>query len=1009
MDPKAKELLSQMVRDLRVRITLLNSGVQVLPLFGKPIGGELTLSGDGSYRRSGSVVLSLTDETVDYNLERNIWFNKEVKVEIGLADRFSETVDDIYWFNVGIMTILSITFDRQVTGRTASLTLGDLMAKLDGSIAGQIGTQVEIFNEGVSIQEAIKQTAAQLGDIDIHNIEVDGSPATLPYTIEQSPGSTVLDLLQTLRDLYKGYELFFDQGGVLVCQEMKTKEYDQLAWDFSEDKDLRVTNSNNASITNIKNSFEVWGRILETGKQVYWRYRNRFLRHHISKNVNRDYFILDIPFTMELGLEQGDICHIKDPASAKTIYEISKDETYTEENKFKEQLINKERSYVWTNYFNFSEELQPDENGVVRLSHWCSDRFKVAVKAVDSSTSSQLVANLRPDLSTRGETGSRYYQIRDLSTWNVEQEVLTPLSELDRTQFTASHMFNTPSNIKVYVDGVEVTTGFYGSNREGLGRVFFAEIVPENSVVTVSYEARTLEGLVYDGAIIATYEYETKEKYWMELDFLVVPEFRSELIGERVFSERSDEYFNTEQAKSKVKYDLWRLSNFAETVDLQTLPLYHLQPNTKIRLKDEKIGVDGDYSISSLSVPLSPEGLMSIQATKVQNSLGNIPEARTSLPEKAPLCMVNSYLYPENFKLRYTVELDGANTRFTATTVEMYGEVVFLTENDFDVLYARVEALPFQIGPARDAFLEKAKYILKTLAFEDSAGKTALESKQEFVEQFIGDDLIYNSILSAPSTYENYWESPGENTYITNEHFIGGNSGLHSISYNLGQGNTYDRLRIFPKVDPPANYFRRQAPVTPEYAEQNFPLEELILPPRFDYKEHPTAETKSAYTLGFIKDSGTLYNLYNFYPFEYDIQTEVVSHFCANIRKTAEDLIRTGKWNISEGFPLDEFGDPQPLVRADRVYLGLIPSKDVKIDFVLGMGNTEDKFEIFSNTGQMNFDLYDESGALIQSNVSSVSHNPNDGIELRGSAKFDWNPINAEDQFVTIQITSSLA
>lgn len=66
---------------------------------------------------------------------------------------------------------------------------------------------------------------------------------------------------------------------------------------------------------------------------------------------------------------------------------------------------------------------------------------------------------------------------------------------------------------------------------------------------------------------------------------------------------------------------LYSNSYCTETVSINTLPIYMLEPNTRISIHDEKTNIDGDYIIQRLSLQLSHNGTMSISGYKVINTL----------------------------------------------------------------------------------------------------------------------------------------------------------------------------------------------------------------------------------------------------------------------------------------------------------------------------------------------------------------------------------------------------
>jgi hypothetical protein len=51
------------------------------------------------------------------------------------------------------------------------------------------------------------------------------------------------------------------------------------------------------------------------------------------------------------------------------------------------------------------------------------------------------------------------------------------------------------------------------------------------------------------------------------------------------------------------------------------LPIYYLEPNTRIYVFDDKTGIEGDYIVRDITIPLTYNGTMSITATKAAESL----------------------------------------------------------------------------------------------------------------------------------------------------------------------------------------------------------------------------------------------------------------------------------------------------------------------------------------------------------------------------------------------------
>lgn len=66
---------------------------------------------------------------------------------------------------------------------------------------------------------------------------------------------------------------------------------------------------------------------------------------------------------------------------------------------------------------------------------------------------------------------------------------------------------------------------------------------------------------------------------------------------------------------------LYTNSYATENTTIQTTPVYHLQPNTRIYIRNDDTKVDGEYLISKLTIPLDHKKMMSITAVKVVPSI----------------------------------------------------------------------------------------------------------------------------------------------------------------------------------------------------------------------------------------------------------------------------------------------------------------------------------------------------------------------------------------------------
>ena len=61
---------------------------------------------------------------------------------------------------------------------------------------------------------------------------------------------------------------------------------------------------------------------------------------------------------------------------------------------------------------------------------------------------------------------------------------------------------------------------------------------------------------------------------------------------------------------------MYQYTNYNEQISISVLPIYYLEPNTRITIRNPNIGMYGDYMIKSISLPLDINGTMSLSCTK---------------------------------------------------------------------------------------------------------------------------------------------------------------------------------------------------------------------------------------------------------------------------------------------------------------------------------------------------------------------------------------------------------
>ena len=108
-------------------------------------------------------------------------------------------------------------------------------------------------------------------------------------------------------------------------------------------------------------------------------------------------------------------------------------------------------------------------------------------------------------------------------------------------------------------------------------------------------------------------EYDSTETYYEKI-FIPLSGFKVVQVPniESMFSISSQ----GKSAKERLDELLYQHSHCVETATITSIPIYYLQPNTRIKIADDKTHLNGDYIINKITIPLQFNGTMSLTVTK---------------------------------------------------------------------------------------------------------------------------------------------------------------------------------------------------------------------------------------------------------------------------------------------------------------------------------------------------------------------------------------------------------
>ena len=479
-------------------------------------------------------------------------------------------------------------------------------------------------------------------------------------------GESVCTILDKIKNVLGNFEYFYDVNGNFIFQEIKnylntsqfttvldnngnvTSGYDmdisrgKSVYSFTDN--MLVTNlSNNPQYEMIKNDYVVWGtREGESGEKVPIRYHlaidekpqvgNWYAIVPYREIMNRNDYI-NLPDGTKFTRILSDVrkFYIIDSAKNKEdfnweeLLEKQKNDIYLQ-NALKNELI-----YPDPDYTNIDDFLKGVKGGE-RDFGWLYGRAIYQGPLCTQDWRTELY--IQGALSEQSGTYSNYYYPELKNEWGK----LFYLKKINEYEYSFDYFADEfqpkvladPAQIDFFLDFINTDSKMGELNIENIGRR--SEVMNgENQGVNCMFEPN-LPDIIFlraDETDNRGYPYiidrtikeaeAAVEKNW---NFSSL-EKTDTSIG---WSEGSDAIslidnlatvFSLNSAFFNVRDLLYQHTSYNEAITLQTIPIYYLEPNTRITVKDIESGISGDYMMGTISIPFDIGSTMSITAQKV--------------------------------------------------------------------------------------------------------------------------------------------------------------------------------------------------------------------------------------------------------------------------------------------------------------------------------------------------------------------------------------------------------
>ena len=654
-----KKLDSLHIRENTIKITILDWQENPIDnIEGLVSSGNININGDSAIRRTASLNLIIKEKTATgmAKFKSLIALNKKVKLEIGYKNTTSYyTQYPIIWLPLGTYVCFNPSFSHNSNGITLSLSLKDKMCLLNGDCGGTIAASTtfseyetmtedgEVIISKPTIYQIIQELVNHFGgealnkiiikDIDTKIKQVmkwTGSNALYQYSdgvlttevrsgetpsktfsfgqdvgfiysdfyypgeLVGNAGDSVVTILDKIKNTLGNFEYFYDVQGNFIFQEkknylntkystvvikdMNANDYlidasrSKYSYEFN-DANLITSFSNSPQYNMIKNDFVVWGiRETATGAKLPIRYHLAIDEKPIPGNKYEE-----IVFTTN---EDTDLREAKKPiviADAK-------------------------------NYQGYEGYIYKCGDTYYK----CIDGKLKALESGEYNVQSVTTSDWRDELYLQGVQAEGL----GLDTNAYYVELINEWPKLYDTEKGAFHedLINSEGglvgDLDYFLDFIDSSSAIGEFSIKNIGR---RTKVVNNDKINCIFEANIPDVILINLGLGA----EEVQKKKQEADTR----------GQKYLQVSEQVYDNLaiggsqNSAYNEIKNLLYEYTSYNESIQLQAIPIYHLEPNTRIVVNDVESDIHGDYIIKSISLPLDINGTMSITATRAIDKL----------------------------------------------------------------------------------------------------------------------------------------------------------------------------------------------------------------------------------------------------------------------------------------------------------------------------------------------------------------------------------------------------
>lgn len=575
-----KALEKHPIKEQHIKVELLDFKENTLAeIQGKCVSGSLNIDGNSSIRRTCTFSMIVDNDTYDLgNLNSMIAINKKIRLFVGYTNFLSEYKEygEIVWFPLGIYIMISPSISNSSSGATINITAKDKMCLLNGEISGKLPAPTSLHekyirNENgtttilpVTIYDIIREAVIHLGEEDPSKVIINDIPLKIKKVMRYVGN----------RPLYfdsNGNQFDDYKDGYRILNSGDLAGYDWVDFTYPGELIKQAGEPVTAILDAIKNALGNY--------EYFYDVNGNFVFQEMKNYLNTSY----VPIT-ELGNDD---------------YTVNFGESYLAYS-FKDSDI--VMSYNNTpNWLNIKNDFIVWGKRKAASGAELPIRYHVAIDDIPTVPSEYGNIPWQVYLYEYGKAAQEKatdpgYYYREL------QGEIPKLYDFEKNEWKGID----PSSMDFFLDFIDSNSEIGKFSVGAIGRR--TEVIVDENVTTL-YRPDTPDYIILDvnspNLSETIIDLNKKGQKFITVSNRQVYTYAG--IGKDAFS--------------VIREMIMSHTNYSESINITSLPLYYLEPNVRIEVEDKRSNIYGDYIVKSISLPLSHEGTMSINAVRATNRL----------------------------------------------------------------------------------------------------------------------------------------------------------------------------------------------------------------------------------------------------------------------------------------------------------------------------------------------------------------------------------------------------